>query len=259
MSSKKATSKSSKKVVKKTSKKVSKKASNKKPKKGKRPSKSVQTRKAYHFTSNILRDGRPLPKVNQELRHDGLVKICKSGLHASEKLIDALYYAPGNLLHVVECKEIVEEEHDKFVCRSRTILETYPITEKQCIQFAIEAACLAFWFIGEYSQELVDALNACQKENWSEVDRLCGRAAGAADSTGAAEAGVVARAAIAAGDAAGAARCAAAATRAAAAFFAGTAALCAVSVRGARAGETLEARAHTIFLQITDLESTMVG
>ncbi len=84
---------------------------------------------AYHFTSDTLRDGRPIPAIGEELRHDGPVKICASGLHASRHVFDALSFAPGTLLHKVECRDIVEEENDKLVCRSRTIIATIDAEE----------------------------------------------------------------------------------------------------------------------------------
>ena len=84
---------------------------------------------AYHFTSDTLRDGRALPAIGEELRHDGRVKICASGLHASRHVFDALSFAPGHMLHKVECREIVAEEDDKLVCRSRTITTTIDATD----------------------------------------------------------------------------------------------------------------------------------
>jgi len=48
--------------------------------------------------------------------------MCKSGLHASRKIFDALRYAPGNTICRVECEDVVEEQDDKLVCRRRRIL-----------------------------------------------------------------------------------------------------------------------------------------
>lgn len=78
--------------------------------------------KAWHFTADLLRDGRPIPPPGQTLVHVGPVKMCRSGLHASERIIDALTYAPGTMIHRVECDDIVSLQHDKLVCRRRTIL-----------------------------------------------------------------------------------------------------------------------------------------
>jgi hypothetical protein len=78
---------------------------------------------AWHFVNDRLRDGRPIPADGVELRHEnGPVVMCQSGLHASRSLLDALNYAPGHTLCRVEMRDIVAEDDDKLVARSRTIL-----------------------------------------------------------------------------------------------------------------------------------------
>ena len=44
----------------------------------------------WHFAADRLRDGRPLPRKGDTLKHDGAVVLCQSGLHASVRAIDAL-------------------------------------------------------------------------------------------------------------------------------------------------------------------------
>jgi hypothetical protein len=83
----------------------------------------------YHFTSDKLRDGRPIPAIGEWLTYDGEVKICVSGLHASADPFDALQYAPGHMLHKVVLKGVVERQDDKVVARSRKILATIDATE----------------------------------------------------------------------------------------------------------------------------------
>lgn len=80
--------------------------------------------KAWHFLADTgtLRDERPAPDDGVWLRHDGPVEMCSKGLHASRKVIDALQYAPGALVCRVECREVVDEQSDKLVCRERRIL-----------------------------------------------------------------------------------------------------------------------------------------
>jgi hypothetical protein len=78
---------------------------------------------AWHFVGATLRDGRPIPPDNQWLVHDGPVVPCKSGLHASARLIDALQYAPGNTLcRVLVRGDIQHHGNDKLVGRERLIL-----------------------------------------------------------------------------------------------------------------------------------------
>ena len=83
---------------------------------------------AWHFLEATdkhpqgeLRDGQPAPPIGEWLVHDGPIKICKAGLHASENVLDALSYAPGTLLCRVACCEGVVREADKLVCRRRRI------------------------------------------------------------------------------------------------------------------------------------------
>lgn len=85
--------------------------------------------KAYHFVSDTLRDGRPIPPDGEWLTHDGPCVMCKSGLHASRHPSDALKYAPGATLCLVECEDIVEEEKDKLVCRRRKIVKRLDATK----------------------------------------------------------------------------------------------------------------------------------
>lgn len=84
----------------------------------------------WHFTlGDKLRDGRPIPKVGEALRHEGPIEICRSGLHCSERLVDALRYAPGATLHQVRFGVDVLRESDKLVSRERVILRTLPQNE----------------------------------------------------------------------------------------------------------------------------------
>ena len=81
----------------------------------------------YHFTSDTLKDGSPIPPIGKWLVHNGIIIPCLSGLHASEHPFDALQYAPGNLLHKVELIIDIQshgDPADKFVGRKRKILST---------------------------------------------------------------------------------------------------------------------------------------
>jgi hypothetical protein len=82
----------------------------------------------YHFTSEELRDGRPIPPAGEWLEHDGEVIMCKSGLHASQTAFDALQYAPGQMLHQVELDGIVQTDTDKLVAKRRKIIATIDAT-----------------------------------------------------------------------------------------------------------------------------------
>ena len=78
--------------------------------------------RAWHFVGDTLRDGRPVPADGITLRHDGPLEMCEAGLHASLHPFDALIYAPGSTLCLVETGGETEHEPDKLVCMERTII-----------------------------------------------------------------------------------------------------------------------------------------
>ncbi len=81
----------------------------------------------WHFTLGYkLRDGRPVPPIGETLIHEGEIQICRSGLHCSKRLIDALGYAPGATLHQVRFGGDLQHQGDKLVSKERTILRTLP-------------------------------------------------------------------------------------------------------------------------------------
>lgn len=53
---------------------------------------------------------------------DGPIDICRSGLHASRRIYDALNYAPGSILCKVQLWGDVQEQEDKLVSRNREVL-----------------------------------------------------------------------------------------------------------------------------------------
>lgn len=85
----------------------------------------TKTIRAYHFTGEKLRDGSPLPAKGVWLKHKGAIELCESGLHASTHPFDALKYAPGNMLHLVEVRgDIQYRDPDKVVARERRIIKS---------------------------------------------------------------------------------------------------------------------------------------
>jgi hypothetical protein len=78
--------------------------------------------KAWHFVGDTLRDGRPIPADGVKLIHPREPMMCVSGLHASLDPFDALEYALGPNLCLVECGGTVLHQQDKLVCTERTIL-----------------------------------------------------------------------------------------------------------------------------------------
>src|ERR1700752_4328302 len=88
----------------------------------------------FHFTSNTLRDGSPIPPKNEWLIFDRAPKLCYRGFHASRHPFDAFQYAPGNNLHLVQMGTIWEEQGDKVVSNCRLILDSHNVEDllRQC-------------------------------------------------------------------------------------------------------------------------------
>ena len=84
---------------------------------------------AFHFVGDTLRDGSPIPPDGKWLTFKGKCVMCESGLHASRNPFDALQYAPGNTLCLVEVDGIEAEEDEKLVCRRRKIIARMDATE----------------------------------------------------------------------------------------------------------------------------------
>jgi len=77
---------------------------------------------AWHFVGPKLRGGARVPPDGTTLRHDGPLELCRSGYHASERLIDALRHAVGDAICRVNMGGELVLADDKLVARERTIL-----------------------------------------------------------------------------------------------------------------------------------------
>jgi len=85
--------------------------------------------KAWHFVNDTLHDGSPVPQDGETLVFTGEPILCLQGYHASLSARDALRYAPGNILCLVECGGKIIEDTDKLVCTERTIIQRIDATE----------------------------------------------------------------------------------------------------------------------------------
>jgi hypothetical protein len=160
--------------------------------------------RAWHWVQSdrTLRDERPLV-IGETVRHDGPLVICRSGLHASERIFDALRYAPGPVICRVECDGIGERHSDKFVCSERTALwavDAEQILRAFARRCALDVAHL--WDMPQIVREYFETRDASKRD--------AARAAAWAAAMAAARAAAWAVAWEAAGDAAGAVAVAAA-------------------------------------------------
>ena len=88
-----------------------------------------QTLKAWHFVGDRLRDGTKIPADGKILKFNKTPILCEQGLHASIDAFDALTYAPGPTLCLVECGGEIIKSDDKLVCTERTIIARMDATE----------------------------------------------------------------------------------------------------------------------------------
>ena len=89
---------------------------------------------AWHFVGKTLRDGSPIPKDGEWLVHKGKLEMCESGLHWSREPFDALTYAPGETLCLVEISgDVVEPKSgkhtDKGISTKRKIVARMDATK----------------------------------------------------------------------------------------------------------------------------------
>lgn len=84
---------------------------------------------AYHFVGKALRDGSPIPPEGKWLEFVGEPILCKQGLHASLHPFDALKYASGATLCLVELGGKIVECNDKVVATRRKIIKRVDLTE----------------------------------------------------------------------------------------------------------------------------------
>ena len=96
---------------------------------------------AYHFLKSDMcsHAGHEPPWKEGETRTlDGEIVICAHGYHASRTAWDALQFAPGPVLCLVEV-EPVEEHTDKLVSRSRRLIKAVNV-ERELREFAADRA-----------------------------------------------------------------------------------------------------------------------
>mgnify|MGYP000272883170 CR=1 FL=1 len=96
---------------------------------------------AYHFLKSDMcsHAGHEPPWKEGETRTlDGEIVICAHGYHASRTAWDALQFAPGPVLCLVEV-EPVKEHTDKLVSRSRRLIKAVNV-ERELREFAADCA-----------------------------------------------------------------------------------------------------------------------
>ena len=85
--------------------------------------------RAYWFFGDTLRDGRPIPADGEWLSESLPITLCEKGLHASLCPFDALQYAPGPNLALVELRGEIIKGDDKLCASERRIIARFDATD----------------------------------------------------------------------------------------------------------------------------------
>ena len=146
--------------------------------------------RAWHFVGKTLRDGSPIPKDGVWLKHKGEIEICSLGFHASRDPLDALQYAPGDTICLVDCRGDVIEQDDKLVCRERRIVARMDANEM--LQYFARMQAVSVVEHCDAQDVVIDYLMTGDEKI---RDAACDSARSAAESAAWAAAGASARAA----------------------------------------------------------------
>ena len=133
---------------------------------------------AWHFTSDTLRDGSPIPAVGETLIYKGRIELCASGYHWSLKPHQALRYAPDNRLHMVRYGGEVLMGDDKGVSSERTILATID-AEHLMRRFAADQALSVahLWDMPDVVREYLTTLDESKRTAARDAAARAARAA----------------------------------------------------------------------------------
>jgi len=132
---------------------------------------------AWHFlpSDGNLRYGKwrnPLVRPGVVYVHRGPVELCKRGLHASVRAIDALTYAPGPVVCRVECWDRVQHDADKLVCGRRKVLwiaDATRVLHEFALWCAEQARMLVPWdsVWGDRGSAWATACNSARNAAWA--------------------------------------------------------------------------------------------
>ncbi len=107
--------------------------------------------RAYHFVNKTLRNGAPVPPDGEWLTVDPKkLKMCYYGLHASEHPFDALNYAPGFTLCLVDLDGEILTQGNKVCAEKRRIVKR------------IDAKALTLKFARDCASDVLHLWNASQ-------------------------------------------------------------------------------------------------
>jgi len=112
--------------------------------------------KAWHFAGKTLRDGSPVPEDGVWLPVIDDPVLCKRGYHASVDPFDALKYALGDTLCLVELRGTIVEGDDKVVASERKIIARMDVTDM--IRYFARMRALSVVHLWDAPDEVLDYL-----------------------------------------------------------------------------------------------------
>ena len=112
--------------------------------------------KAWHFAGKTLRDGSPVPETGVWLPVIDAPVLCKRGYHASVDPFDALTYAPGDTLCLVELRGTIVEGDDKVVASERKIIARMDATDM--LRYYARMRALSVVHLWDAPDEVLDYL-----------------------------------------------------------------------------------------------------
>jgi len=95
------------------------------------PDKNTEAVLAWHWAANDLLTRHSQEEIapGETLVAKGNIELCKNGMHASLDALDALAYAPGQMLCRVELSGEIIKGNDKLCARARKVLWVFDARE----------------------------------------------------------------------------------------------------------------------------------
>ena len=143
----------------------------------------LKRNQAWHFIRrdengiDRLRDGTEAPKDGEWLEVTGPLKMCERGLHFSRDPYDALQYAPGEILCLIEIGGTIIDGNDKGVCSRRKIIARKDATEGLLFFARMRALSVIHSYPGEPEDCVLDWLATGDSAAWSAAESAAESAA----------------------------------------------------------------------------------
>ena len=104
-------------------------------------------------------------RKNKWYKHEGEIKLCKEGFHASDELVSALRYCVPGIICKVEYRGEIIVDEDKFVASEMRIVETYRFTKRMAVEWSIYCAkqCYKNWLsFNKSDKRVLKAIQAAE-------------------------------------------------------------------------------------------------